>query len=161
LAAPVAAIRDDLLGRLALRSRAVAVDVRGTGVIVREATAAEIEALARWRRGAEAGLAGSFSITDQGAPGTDDVPVVATAFVEFDGQRWTATDHHGRTIPADRDATLELLAVAREAEDDLIDLLADMRIADLEVTRWELLSAPRRIELAPGLAARLAPLRRG
>jgi hypothetical protein len=36
-----------------------------------------------------------------------------------------------------------------------------MRIAGLGVSRWELMSAPRRIELEPELIERLAPLRRG
>lgn len=46
-------------------------------------------------------------------------------------------------------------------EDLIADLLSDMRIAGLGVSRWALASAPRRIELTPDLEARLAPLRRG
>jgi hypothetical protein len=56
---------------------------------------------------------------------------------------------------------MNLLALAAETEaDGLIDLLGDMGIAGLRVSRWGLMSAPRRIELAPELEARLAPLRR-
>jgi hypothetical protein len=58
------------------------------------------------------------------------------------------------------DATMALLAVVEETTEDLIDLLADMRIAGLGVSRWGLTSAPRRIELAAELQARPAPLRR-
>jgi hypothetical protein len=60
-----------------------------------------------------------------------------------------------------RDATLELLRLVHETTEDLIDLIADMRHAGLRVSRWEVLTAPRRVELAPELERRLAPLRRG
>jgi hypothetical protein len=53
------------------------------------------------------------------------------------------------------------LALVDEMTEDLFDLLADMRIAGLGVSRWGLTSAPRRIELAAELQARPAPLRRG
>jgi hypothetical protein len=36
-----------------------------------------------------------------------------------------------------------------------------MRIAGLKVSRWALMSAPRRIELDAELEASIAPLRRG
>lgn len=42
-----------------------------------------------------------------------------------------------------------------------VNLLADMRINQLQVTRRQIVSAPRRTGLASGLQARLAPLRRG
>lgn len=91
--------------------------------------------------------------------------VVARTFVDFDDgrgrQRWGGAEHHGLRVSLADDATIDLLALAREAEDEgLIELLADMGIAGLAVTRWALMSAPRRYELAPELFARLAPLRR-
>ena len=64
-------------------------------------------------------------------------------------------------MPLDRDATSELLEFADEvAQEGLIDLLGDMGIAGLDVSRWTLMSAPRRIELSPELESQLAPLRR-
>ncbi len=48
---------------------------------------------------------------------------------------------------------MALLALVDEMTEDLFDLLADMRIAGLGVSRWELTSAPRRIELAAELQA--------
>jgi hypothetical protein len=59
------------------------------------------------------------------------------------------------------DATMDLLHLAEEAiGDGLIDLLAGMGIAGLEISRWQLMSAPRRIDLSPELQSTLAPLRR-
>jgi len=49
----------------------------------------------------------------------------------------------------------------RERTEDLIDLLGDMRIAGPGVSRWELTTAPRRIEPAAEVQARPAPLLRG
>jgi hypothetical protein len=143
----------------------MALGVRGTGVALRAATDEEVEAVAAARRGQsyELGRAVSFMMAvPEPPPGDDDVLVVAQAFVELsDGERWTSYEHHGHAVPSDRDATMELLALADDVVDDLTDLLGDLRIAGLGVSRWALRSAPRRIELAPGLAARLAPLRRG
>jgi hypothetical protein len=52
------------------------------------------------------------------------------------------------------DATLDLVRLAQEAwDEDFSDLLADMRIHELGTSRWELLSAPRRLELAPDLVS--------
>ena len=42
-----------------------------------------------------------------------------------------------------------------------MELFADMRIADLDVSRWGFRAAPSAIVLEPALDARLAPRRRG
>ncbi|WP_170179244.1 hypothetical protein [Solirubrobacter pauli] len=49
---------------------------------------------------------------------------------------------------------------AREPAVALGAAQAVMGIAGLGVSRWQLMSAPRRIELSPDLEAALAPLRR-
>lgn len=143
----------------------MAIGVRGTGVALRAATGEEAQAAAAARRGRSYELPPAVSYemaVPEPPPSDDDVPIVAQAFVDLsDGQRWTSLEHHGHAVPADRDATLELLRLADDVADDLTDLLGDLRIAGLGVSRWALYSAPRRIELAADLAARLAPLRRG
>jgi hypothetical protein len=132
------------------------------------ATDDEVEALKRAQHGRALRLEPTRSYRHVERPwplGTNEVYVVSQAFVEFtDGgatQRWVSDEHHGHAVSVLRDATMDLLAIAGETADDLVDLLAEMRIAGLGVTRWELMSAPRRIELASDLEARLAPLRRG
>jgi hypothetical protein len=56
---------------------------------------------------------------------------------------------------------MRLLALAEEtAPEGLIDLLGDMGIAGLGISRWQLMSGPHRVELAPDLETLLAPLRR-
>jgi hypothetical protein len=78
-----------------------------------------------------------------------------------DPQRWVSYEHHGLQIGTHEDATMRLLALAEEtAPEGLIDLLGDMGIAGLGISRWQLMSAPHRIELAPDLEAALGPLRR-
>ena len=143
----------------------MALDVLGTGVALRAATEEEAHAVAAALRDEPYELLPprSFMMESPDAPpGDDGVLIVATAFVDLsDRERWTSYEHHGHVVSADRDASLELLRLAADVADDLIDLLADLRIAGTGVSRWALLSAPRRIELAPDLAARLAPLRRG
>jgi hypothetical protein len=143
----------------------MAVEVRGTGVALRAATDDEVQAVTAARRGLPYAFEPSRSYemaAPEPPPADDDVLVVAEAFVDLsDGQRWTSHEHHGHWVPSDRDATMELLRLADDVVDDLTDLLGDLRIAGLGVSRWALRSAPRRIELAPDLAARLAPLRRG
>jgi hypothetical protein len=142
--------------------------VHGAGVALRLATEDEVEALKRARHGRGLRLEPSRSHTYVERPqplATDEVYVVSQAFVEFtDGggtERWVSYEHHGHIVSVLSDATMELLELAGDAAEDLVDLLADMRIAGLGVTRWELMSAPRRIELTSDLEARLAPLRRG
>ncbi len=78
--------------------------------------------------------------------------VLEGAQVVVEGNRITAVTD---------DATMALLALAHEtAEDGLLELLADFGIAGIAVSRWQLMSAPRRIDLARPLRERLAPLRR-
>jgi hypothetical protein len=146
----------------------VALDIIGTGVAVRLASDEELRAIERARVTGEFALEPERShVFSDGPPATgDEVYVVSQAFVEFadgDGvQRWVSFEHHGDTLPTGRDATFELLRLAEDAAHDLIeDLLSDMRIAGLRVSRWEFVSAPRRYELVPDLQSRLAPLRRG
>lgn len=147
----------------------VAIQVRGTGVIVRLAIDDELRALTRAQRGQDFDLEPprSYTYGEQSDAPQNDVYVVSEAFVEFaaagddDAQRWVGSEHHGHALSGSRDVTLELLALAEQATEDLVDLLAEMRIAGLGVTRWQIMSAPRRIELAASLEDRLAPLRRG
>jgi hypothetical protein len=130
-------------------------EIEATGVAIRSATDDEVLAYRRARAGGEFE---GWLVTGSLASG--DLHVVAHAFVEFrrDGahERWEATARHGLTVPLDRDATSELLAAAREAREGLIDLLGDMGIGGMHVTRWALLSAPHRIELDPALRERLS-----
>jgi hypothetical protein len=135
---------------------------------VRLATDDEVQAVVQARRGRgfELDPPRSYTYTEQlRPPASDEVYVVSQAFVEFaddeDARRWAGSEHHGYSLSVRRDVTVELLALAGEAAEDLVDLLPDMRIGGSGVTRWQLMSAPRRIELAPSLEARLAPLRRG
>jgi hypothetical protein len=62
-------------------------------------------------------------------------------------------------VSVPEDATMALVALVDKMTEDLFDPLADTRIAGLGVSRWELTSAPRRIELAAELQARPAPRR--
>jgi hypothetical protein len=147
-------------------ARVVTVNVIGTGVTLRLPDPEELQAIERTRAGGEFELPRSHSYTEGPPPGPDEVYVVSQAFVEFaddDGvHRWGSYEHHGATLPTDRDATFELLQLAHDTARDLVeDLMSDMRIEGLSVSRWEFVSAPRRFELAPELEARLAPLRRG
>lgn len=142
--------------------------VHGTGVAVRLATEDEVRAVEKARHGHEFALAPSRShrLAVPVRPLADgEVLVVSQAFVEFSRgsslERWADCEHHGHAVPTNRDATLELLRLADETAEDLVDILSDLRIAGLGVSRWEIMSARRRVELDPRLAARLVPLRRG
>jgi hypothetical protein len=146
----------------------VGVDVHGTGVLIRLTTDREEEALAEARRTGKLCFEPSRSFECRmppPRPGADETLVVLQAFVEFSDERgrhrWGITEHHGHVVSVRHDATIELLRLASEVSEDVIDLLAEMRIADLPVTRWQLMSAPRRMELEPRLRDRLAPLQRG
>jgi hypothetical protein len=142
--------------------------VIGTGVRVRLADEEELQAYERVRTGAaDFEFDNRSYITDGGdIAGEADVYVVSQAFVEFEGdhgvERWWSSEHHGHAVSTRKDATLKLVELARDAEDDLVsDLLGDLRIAGHGVSRWEFVSAPRTYELDPELKARIAPLRRG
>ncbi|WP_028065778.1 hypothetical protein [Solirubrobacter soli] len=141
--------------------------VLGTGALIRLATEDEVRALRRTRRGHDFLLEPerSYRVTRPDARNElDSVVVVGQAFVDFEdptgNQRWVGAEHHGHRVPRSRDATLELLNFADEVVGEgLVDLLGDMGIAGLAVSRWDLMSAPRRIDLDPKLEAQLVPLR--
>ena len=144
--------------------------MRGTGVVVRLATGEETRAVIDARRGRGFVLEPSRSWRVMGSgPSSveDEVLVVSQAFVEFadDGaeQRWVSFEVHGHAVPTGRNPTTELLRIAEEtvAEGGLVDLLGDMGIAGFRVPRWDLVSAPHRIELERGLEQRLMPHLRG
>jgi hypothetical protein len=141
----------------------VAVQIDGTGILMRLATEDESLALAQ---GTDLGdvAGGSYEVrAPDHQPSSSEVDVVLKTFVEFrrDGrhERWEGFAYYGFRVPTDRDATLDLLKLAGEV--DLIDLLADLRIAGLGVSRWEFFSAPHRLELDAELDQRLAPRQRG
>jgi hypothetical protein len=145
----------------------VSVEVLRTGAQIRAATPDEVGAIAAARRGGEVVFnpSRSYSLHLDAPVAVGDVRVVSQAFVELadrgETERRVAMEHHGGSLPTDRDATLELLDLAREALEDRIDLLSDLRIGRLRVTRWQLFSAPCVIELDPELESQLAPLQRG
>jgi hypothetical protein len=145
----------------------VSVEVLRTGARIRAATPDEVSAIAAARRGGDAVFDSprSYSITLDTPVQEGDIRVVCQAFGEFsDGgepERWVGSEYHGMVLPTQRDATLELLELAREAIDDRIDFMSDLRISGIRVTRWQVFSAPCVIELDAELEAQLAPLRRG
>jgi hypothetical protein len=85
----------------------------------------------------------------------ESVFVTATAFVEFDAgggvTRWTGTAQGPFSVPLGTDVTSRLIELAERPD----DLLADLGIADYQVTRFDFLAAPRRLELGDGLRDRL------
>jgi hypothetical protein len=146
----------------------VAVRVLGAGVCIRLATETEAEAVEGARHGRDLvpEPSGSYRYREPDRPlAHGEVYIVSQAFVDIASgvieDRWESYEHHGDRVSTLEDATLPLLAIADKTAEDLIELLGDMRIAGLDVSRWELMSAPRRVELGPELEARLAPRRRG
>jgi hypothetical protein len=134
----------------------VSVSIVGTGVLLRLAGDGSSDAVLDAEE--------ELQWTSDVSPG--EVSVVAQAFVEFEDHgeltRWFSQPHRGEPVPRNEDSTLILLRHASIAEDDIVpDLLSDLRISGKDVSRWQLLSAPRRIELDPKLEALLAPRRRG
>jgi len=86
------------------------------------------------------------------------VRAIAFVDVELDGEshRWEWTPSVPEAVPFGRSATSQLVDLARSVEARTRDrLLADARVAGLRVGRWEMESAPRRIELDPSLDAQL------
>ena len=86
------------------------------------------------------------------------VRAIAFADVELDGEshRWEWTPSVPEAVPLGRSATSELVDLARTVEANTRDrLLADARVAGLRVERWQVESAPRRIELDASLDAQL------
>ena len=123
----------------------------GTGVVIRLATEDEVEAVEGARSGRDFDLetARSYKYVEPARPlGDDEVHVVSQVFVELvDGDstdRWVSYEHHGRHVSVRDDATLELLKLAENTivEDLVEDLLSDIRIAGLGVSRRALMSAP-------------------
>jgi hypothetical protein len=141
----------------------VAVRVLGAGVEIRLATQDEVRAVEGARRGhgfaLESGRSFRFLAPDRPLA-KGEAYVVSRAFVDFvdEGveERWGSAEHHGWRVSTIDDATIDLLNLAEETADEgLLELLADMGIAGLGVSRWALMSAPRRIELDEELEARL------
>lgn len=147
----------------------MAVEVHSTGVLIRAATADEVTAVERASH-----YGGEFELDPPRSyrfsapstrPGPDEIYVVSVAFVDFtddDGtrRRWTDAEHHGTRLTTTYDVTAELLALARETEEEgFPGLLGDLRIHDIYVKRWQFYSAPRRYDLGPELRGRLAPPR--
>ena len=93
------------------------------------------------------------------------VMIVSRAFVVWrDGASETRWDGAWRRfeVRTDRDETLALLAIVDATAGDLVgELLPDLRIGGAAVSRWQMMSAPRSVEMSPDLEARLMPLRRG
>ena len=86
------------------------------------------------------------------------VRAIAFVDVELDGEshRWEWTPSRPEALSLGRPATARLVDLARSVEAGTSGaLLADARLAGLRVSRWEVESAPRRIELDPALAVRL------
>jgi hypothetical protein len=137
--------------------------------VIRLASESEVAAIEHARHGRDLDPApsGSYRYAEPDRPLEDgEAYVVAQAFAEFVAddvaQRWVSYERFGDRVSLVEDATLSLIALAEETwAEDLIDLLADMRMGGIGVSRWALKSAPRRFELAPELEAGLAPLRRG
>lgn len=81
--------------------------------------------------------------------------VTASSFVEFDDgsgvTRWTGTPQGPFAVPLGTDATSLLIEFAEHPD----NLLADLGIADYEVSRFDFYAAPRRLELGDGLRDRL------
>jgi hypothetical protein len=146
----------------------VAIRVLGCGVILRLATNDETAAVEQARHGRELHLepSRSYRYSEPDRPLADgEVYVVSQAVVDFadgDGeQRWVSYEHHGERFSTTDDATTGLLRLVDDTVvGDFSDLFADMRQGALGVSRWEFMSAPRRVEMVPSLEARLAPLRR-
>jgi hypothetical protein len=92
----------------------------------------------------------------EGSARDGSVLVRATEFVEFDlgegVQRWEETAQGPFSVSPDGSATSALLDIAENLPGDL---LADLGIAGLKPSRFEYRSAPRRIDVDPGLAQRL------
>jgi hypothetical protein len=152
-----------------LYSARVAARVLATGILIRLATDSEVRAAEDGRRGLlfrpEPPRAFWFARPSR-PPAEGEAYVVSQVFVEFvddrhGEQRWEGAEHHGHAVSLTEDATMDLLKLAAETADDgFIELLGDMGIARVGVSRWALMSAPRRIDLSPELEGALAPLRR-
>ena len=98
-------------------------EVFETTVLLRAATEDESREVERAVRGGdfEPHPPRSYRLSVPERPLLDgELYVVAQTFVDFDDgqarQRWGGAESHGRRISLDDDATMDLLALAREAE---------------------------------------------
>jgi hypothetical protein len=80
------------------------------------------------------------------------------ADLEDDGRRVRVGGSWGweRPIKLDEDPTSALNEIVEGERYHLGDLLGDLRIGDMDVTRWEFYAAPFKVELSPKLQERLA-----
>jgi len=86
------------------------------------------------------------------------VRAIAFVDVELDGasHRWEWTPSLPEAVGLGRSATSRLVDLARNVEASTRDrLLVDARVSGLRVGRWEIESAPRRIELDASLHGQL------
>ncbi len=133
----------------------------GTGVRIRLAGDREVLAVRKWNNGFEATLEPPRSYRFDGIGGPPDgVFVVSRTFVEFDAEgtveRWVSYEDHGTRVPVSSSATSALLGIAEETwAEGIADLHGDLKMGGFDVSRWQLVSAPRRIELDEDLRARL------
>jgi hypothetical protein len=83
--------------------------------------------------------------------------VRVTPFAEFDAgdglERWEATPRGPFAVELDQSATSRLLDLVENS--DILELLADLGISGMAVSRLQFAAAPRRIDLDPALAGRL------
>jgi hypothetical protein len=84
--------------------------------------------------------------------------VRVTAFVEFDRgaglERWEETPQGPFAVEARGSATSALLDLV-EGQSLLTNLLADLGISGMAVSRFQFAAAPRRIDVDPAIAGRL------
>ncbi len=88
----------------------------------------------------------------------------AFADLEDDGRRFEFGPRFGAELPIhlDRDPTAELVEAAFYArKEEFGQLLGDLRIGEMGMTRWEFHAAPFRIALSDKLRERLAVAWRG
>jgi hypothetical protein len=139
-------------------------EVLGTGVRIRLAGDREVVAVRKWDKGFDATLEPARSYRFVGINGPPDgVFVVSQTFVEFDTdgavERWVSYEDHGNRVPVSSSATSALYAIAEETwGEGIADLHGDLGMSEIAVSRWELVSAPKRIELDEGLRARVVLL---
>ena len=101
----------------------------------------------------------SYRFEGVGGP-LDGVFAVSQTFVEFEAegsvQRWGSYEHHGNRVPVSWSATSALLEIADQTwSEGIMDLHGDLKMHGFQVSRWQLVSAPRRIELDDRLRADL------
>ena len=80
------------------------------------------------------------------------------ADLEDDGRHFRLGGSWGmeRPISLNEDPTSALLEIVKEERYHLGNLFGDLRMGNMDVTRWEFYAAPFKVELSPQLQARLA-----